>query len=70
MKIGTMNLILICIGLFAAAFTGVMIILYAKRGGIPDTLCTCVFSALGGECGVMGVIKAFKEKYKGDGKDD
>ena len=31
-------------------------------GGIPDTLCQCVFAVLGGECGVMGWIKTNKDK--------
>lgn len=29
----------------------------------PDTLCTCVFSVCGGECGVMGWIKTTKDRH-------
>ena len=29
---------------------------------IPDTLCTCVFAALFGECGAMAFIKTAKER--------
>ena len=29
---------------------------------IPDTLVTCVFAALGGECGAMAWIKTTKER--------
>lgn len=63
-SIGTMNLILIIVGVSALAFTVCMIWIFLTYAAIPDTLCTCVFTLLGGECGVMGVIKSFKEKYK------
>lgn len=69
-KMGTMNLVLILVGCAALIFTAVMIWLYKTTGGIPDTLCTCVFGALGGECGVMGIIKSFKEKYGRNDTDD
>lgn len=39
-----------------------MLVLYETTGGIPDTLCQCVFALLGGECGVMGWIKTNKDK--------
>lgn len=62
--IGTMNLILIIVGVSALAFTVCMIWIFLTYAAIPDMLCTCVFTLLGGECGVMGVIKSFKEKYR------
>lgn len=62
--IGTMNLILIIIGVTLAWFTHRMIALYEATGGIPDTLVTCVFTVLGGECGVMGWIKTTKDKQQ------
>ena len=58
---GVMNIILVVIGAALLTFTAVMIWLYRTTGAIPDTLCTCVFAALGGECGVMGWIKTTKE---------
>lgn len=61
-RIGTMNLILIIVGISLAWFTHRMITLYEMTGGIPDTLCQCVFAVLGGECGVMGWIKTNKDK--------
>ncbi len=61
-RIGTMNLILIIVGVSLAWFTHRMITLYEVTGGIPDTLCQCVFAVLGGECGVMGWIKTNKDK--------
>lgn len=29
---------------------------------MPDTLVTCVFATLGGECGILGWIKTNKDK--------
>lgn len=61
-NIRTMDIILIAIAVFLLFFVGMLIWLYYCTGGIPDTLCTCVFSICGGECGVMGWIKTTKEK--------
>lgn len=61
-KIGTMNLILIIIGVALLAFTIYMIKLFREYGAVPDTLVTCVFAALGGECGIMGWIKTTKDR--------
>ena len=57
---GVMNVILVIVGALGIAFTIEMLILFKLYGAIPDTLCTCVFAALFGECGVMGLIKVFK----------
>lgn len=61
-SIGTMNVILVIVAILLIAFTVEMVIIFRECGMIPDTLCTCVFAALGGECGVMGWIKVTKEK--------
>ncbi|MDO4313779.1 MAG: hypothetical protein Q4C52_11920 [Eubacteriales bacterium] len=63
-KLRTMDAILIFIALFLLVFVAVMILLYYRTGGIPDTLCTCVFACCGGECGVMGWIKTTKERQR------
>lgn len=63
-KNGTMDIILVLIALFLLLFVLVMLVLYYRTGGIPDTLCTCVFAICGGECGVMGWIKTNKERYR------
>ena len=63
-SIGTMNVILIIVGVFLVAFTLKMISLFETYGMIPDTLVNCVFVALAGECGIMGWIKTSKEKNK------
>lgn len=59
----TMDKILVLIGIFLFLFTVTMIVVFVVCGSVPDTLCTCVFAALGGECGVMGWIRTAKEKY-------
>lgn len=59
-KLGTMDLILLLIGVFLAVFTSVMIVIHCITGSTPDTLITCVYNACGFECGAMGVIKSVK----------
>lgn len=59
-----MNLILIIIGITLLAFTIAIMNLFKQYGTIPDTLVSCVFAVLGGECGVMGWIKTTKDKNK------
>ena len=54
----TMDVILVILAIFLLVFVIVMIAIY-----IPDTLCTCVFSVCGGECGVMGWIKTTKDRH-------
>lgn len=63
-NVHTMDVILVIIACFLFAFILIMIWLYYKTGGIPDTLCTCVFGICGGECGVMGWIKTTKERKR------
>lgn len=61
-KLHTMDLILIVVAVALVAFTLEMLAIYRETGAIPDTLCTCVFAALGGECGAMAWIKTTKER--------
>ncbi len=58
----TMNIILVCIAVFLLIFSTILLILYYRTGGIPDTLCTCIFGICGGECGIMGWIRTTKDK--------
>ena len=58
----TMDVILKILAVFLFIFTLAMIIIYCLTGGIPDTLCTCVFTACTGEIGVMGWIKTTKDR--------
>lgn len=63
-RIGTMDVILVVVGVSLLAFTVAMIWIFREYGAIPDTLVTCVFAALGGECGVMGWIKTTKDRSR------
>lgn len=63
-KLGTMDKVLVVIGVFLLVFVSVMLWLFYMTGGIPDTLCTCVFAVCGGECGVMGWIKTTKDRQQ------
>lgn len=62
MKKRTMDIVLLVMAVFLFLFVSAMVWLYYSTGGIPDTLCTCVFGFCGGECGVMGWIKTTKER--------
>lgn len=59
----TMDIVLVVVGVLLIAFTLKMIHVFETTGAIPDILCTCVFAALSGECGIMGWIKVTKDKY-------
>lgn len=63
-KIKTMDLIISIIGIFLLVFVVCMVVLFIKYGSVPDTLITCVFAALGGECGILGWIKTNKDKLQ------
>lgn len=63
-KIGAMDVILIIVGISLLVFTVAMIWLFREYGAVPDTLITCVFATLGGECGIMGWIKTTKDRNK------
>ena len=63
-KVRTMDIVLVLIAVFLLVFVVIMLGLYYATGGIPDTLCTCVFTACAGECGVMGWIKTTKERQR------
>ncbi len=69
-KIKTMDVILIIVGIAMLIFTIAMIWIFVVFGSVPDTLITCVFAFLGGECGVMGWIQTNKKKYNNTEKDD
>lgn len=62
--VGAMDIILAIVGISLLMFTVVMIQVFREFGAIPDTLVTCVFAALGGECGIMGWIKTTKDRNK------
>lgn len=59
-----MDVILVVIAVALTAFTVEMIVIFRESGAIPDTLCTCVFAALGGECGAMAWIRTSKDRMQ------
>ena len=61
---GTMDIVLTIMAVFLLVFIIVMLVIYCVTGGIPDTLCTCVFAACTGEISIMGWIKTTKERHK------
>ena len=63
-NIRTMDVILLILACFLLVFVSLLLWIYYRTGGIPDTLCTCVFAICGGECGVMGWIKTTKERQR------
>lgn len=63
-KTRTMDAVLATMAVFLLVFVVVMLWLYQATGGIPDTLCTCVFAVCGGECGVMGWIRTTKDRQR------
>ena len=58
-----MDKILCIVAILLIVFTLTMIVLFILYREIPDTLCTCVFSVLGGECGIMGWIQTTKTRH-------
>ena len=63
-KLGTMDLILLILGIFLLCFVIAMTVIFVICGSIPDTLVTCVFGICGIEGGVMGWIKTSKNKLQ------
>jgi len=57
----TLDFVLIILALLFISFTTIMLITFWRYGMIPDTLCTCFYGVLFGECGVCGWIKTAKE---------
>lgn len=58
------KIIIVSVLTAVALFTAVMIFIYARYGGIPDTLVVSFFSFAGGEAGVLGFIKCNDERQK------
>lgn len=61
-KIGTLNIVLICVGLFFAWFNYQMLEIFKLCGAIPETYACAVIAATIGECGICGWIKTNKDK--------
>ena len=61
-KIGTLNIILILVGLFFLWFNNQMIQMYNEKGSIPESYAITVVGAILGECGICGWIRTTKDR--------
>lgn len=63
-KIGTLNLVLILVGIFFLWFNHQMIQTYRMYGSIPETYACAVVAATIGECGICGWIRTTKDRKR------
>lgn len=63
-KIGTLNLILILVGVFFLLFNWQMLKIYRECGSIPETYACAVIAATIGECGICGWIRTNKDRKR------
>lgn len=63
-SVRTMDVCLVVCAVLLVAFTIAMLRTFWMYGAIPDTLCTCFFAAIAGECGCLGWIKTTKERMR------
>ena len=61
-KIGTLNIILFCVGLFFVWFNFQMLEIFKLYGAIPETYACAVIAATIGECGICGWIRTTKDR--------
>lgn len=58
----TLDIVLLIVAIFIVIFVVMMFVTFWRFGMIPDTLCTCFFACVGGECGICGWIKTTKDR--------
>lgn len=63
-KIGTLNIVLICVGTFFVWFNCQMLELYKTLGSIPETYACAIVAATIGEAGICGWIRTNKDKVR------
>lgn len=63
-KIGTLNIVLIIVGVFFLWFNYRMIQMFELMGSIPESYACAVIAAVLGECGVCGWIRTTKDKQR------
>lgn len=63
-KIGTLNLILILVGVFFVWFNWQMLCIFQEQGMIPETYACAVIAATIGECGICGWIRTNKDRRR------
>ena len=63
-KAGTLNIVLILVGVFFLWFNAQMIQTYRMYGSIPETYACAVVAATIGECGICGWIRTNKDRKR------
>lgn len=63
-KVGTLNLVLILVGVFFVWFNWQMIFVFRECGSMPETYACAVVAATIGECGICGWIRTNKDKQQ------
>lgn len=66
---GTMDIILIILGIAILVFTITMIVIFCAYQSIPDELVRCFFACCGSEGGFMAVIMVAKKLREGKAED-
>ena len=66
----TSNVILLVLGLFAAAFIMAMTVIFCVKGSVPDTLIQYTLGAGGVEALLLAGIKISKVRAGGDADDE
>lgn len=69
-KTGTLNIILILVGLFFVWFNYRMLEMFLLCGSIPETYACAVVAATIGECGICGWIRTTKDKRREHKQDE
>lgn len=62
-KIGTLNIVLICVFVYMIYINWKMLNIFLLCGSAPETAWCSLIAALLGECGICGWIKTSKEKH-------
>lgn len=63
-KVGTLNLVLILVGVFFVWFNWQMILVFRECGSMPETYACAVVAATIGEYGICGWIRTNKDKQQ------
>lgn len=63
-KIGTLNIVLICVGLFFFWFNWQLLKLFKDMGSIPEVYACAVIAATIGEAGICGWIRTNKDRKR------
>lgn len=63
-RMGTLNRILILVGVFFIWFNWQMLCIFREQGMIPETYACAVIAATIGECGICGWIRTNKDRKR------